>query len=378
MNLHGNGKEINKIRIISEIDQLKVIVNNHFLMKRYNEALRVSERIIELAKSVELKSMVKEQEEFITEITKHMEEKNIITYINEDFEIVKKKFISLISENQLFEAHKIIQKFKQKFENLYNLKSVPEIEELLKTERNLWDNYSGRQTSLKKQLEPLEIQLNSYLSTNNMNLAVETLNKAKNLIKDLKDLDIIKKWERLETMVLELKKQTDTAKNIEESIEQISKLTDSYQFEDAKRLIDSTIELAKIKDLSDYKRNLSVKKKAILDAEEKYNKLLNDIKELEDEIKKNLSNYSFEKAQDNCEQIIKISRFIGKSDYVDIYTQLNNDIKERLRKFNRLEKLKRNVKDLNSQGLVFLSEGDFNEALAKFLEIKKHLESFSL
>ena len=106
--------------------------------------------------------------------------------------------------------------------------------------------------------------------------------------------------------------------------------------------------------------------------------LLNDINQLEEEVKKNLSSYSFENAQDNCEQIIKISRFIGKSDYVDMYTQLNNDIKEKLRKFNRLEKIKRNIKDLNSQGLVFLSEGDFIKALEKFLELKKKLESFTL
>ncbi|MFX1589793.1 MAG: hypothetical protein ACFFC1_16725, partial [Promethearchaeota archaeon] len=110
----------------------------------------------------------------------------------------------------------------------------------------------------------------------------------------------------------------------------------------------------------------------------KYNKLLNDVKSLEEEVKHNLSNYLFEKAQENCEQIIKISRFIGKNDYVKMYTELNDEIKQKLREFNLLEKLKRNVKDLNSQGLAFLSEGDLNEALTKFKKIKEHLESFLL
>jgi hypothetical protein len=369
-------KEINKIKIISEIDQLKVIVNNHFLMKKYNEALRVSERIIELAKSVDLKTMVKEQEKFLSEIIKHMEENHIITYINEDFKLLNTKFNDLVSKEKYSEAHKAIQEFKNKFNKLYDLNSVREIKNLIDKEKYLWTSFSDKQISLQKQLEPLEIQLNSYLSTNNINLATETLVKAKSLMKELKIPDIRKKWETLEAMVLELKKQSEAIENIEQSIEEISKLTDTYQFEEAKVLLDKVIKLAKNKNLTNYEKTLSAKKKTIIDAEEKYNKLLNDIEELEEYVKKNLSNFSFKNALNNCEEIIKISRFIGKSDYVNIYTQLSNDIKEKLRRFNRLEKLKRNVKDLNSQGLAFLDESDFQEALIKFKEIKKQLESF--
>jgi len=376
-NLNEKDRGINKIKIISEIDQLKVIANNHYLMKRYNEAVRIAERIIELAKSAELKSMIKEQEEFVSEISNYMKEDNITTYIKEDFERLKRTFNHLISENEIFEAHKAVQRFIQKFENLYDFNSLPEITEFIKKEVSLWNNYTNEQNTLKKKLEPLEIQLNSYLATNNTNLAIEALNKAKSLLRNISDQNITKRWETLESMVLELKKQIDSIKDVDKSIERISNLTDSYQFEDAMNLLDSTIDYAKQKGLGDYERKLSTKKKSILDAEEKYNKLINDIKELEEEVKNNLSDYLFEKAQDNCEQIIKISRFIGRKDYLEMYSQLDKDIKQKLREFNRLEKLKRNVKDLNSQGLAFLKEGNFNEALTKFKQIKNQLDSFA-
>lgn len=380
LNFDSNKKEIGikKIRIISEIDQLKVIANNHYLMKRYNEAIRVAEKIIELAKSVDLKFIIKEQEEFISEISEYLEEENITTYINEDFKILKKKLNQFNLENKIYEAHEAVQKFIQKFDSLYDLNSIPEINEIIKKEQNLWKNYNNEQNNLKKKLDPLEIQLNSYLATNNIILASETVKKAKILLKDLNDTNITKKWETLESMVSELKKQSDVVKTVEDTIEKISNLTDNYQFEDAKKLLERIINFVKEKDLTYYERNLSSKKKTILDAEEKYNKLLNDVKSLEEEVKHNLSNYLFEKAQENCEQIIKISRFIGKNDYVKMYTELNDEIKQKLREFNLLEKLKRNVKDLNSQGLAFLSEGDLNEALTKFKKIKEHLESFLL
>ncbi|MFW9938102.1 MAG: hypothetical protein ACFFD5_10670 [Candidatus Thorarchaeota archaeon] len=380
MNFDSNKNKIglNKIKIISEIDQLKVIANNHYLMKRYNEAIRVAEKIIELAKSVDLKFIIKEQEEFISEISEYLEEENITTYINEDFKILKTKVNQYNLENKIYEAHEAVQKFIQKFDSLYDLNSIPEINEIIKKEQDLWKNYNNEQNNLKKKLDPLEIQLNSYLATNNIVLASETVKKAKILLKDLNDTNITKKWETLESMVSELKKQSDVVKTVEDTIEKISNLTDNYQFEDAKKLLERIINFVKEKDLTYYERNLSSKKKTVLDAEEKYNKLLNDVKSLEEEVKLNLSNYLFEKAQENCEQIIKISRFIGKNDYVKMYTELNDEIKQKLREFNLLEKLKRNVKDLNSQGLAFLSEGDLNEALTKFKKIKEHLESFLL
>jgi hypothetical protein len=49
-----------QIRIISEIDQLKVKANNHFLMKKYYEAIKTSEIILNLAKKAELLSILKD------------------------------------------------------------------------------------------------------------------------------------------------------------------------------------------------------------------------------------------------------------------------------------------------------------------------------
>lgn len=369
-------REINKIRIISEIDRLKVVANNHYLMKRYHKALKIAGEIIELAKSVDLKSLIKEQEEFISEINTFIKVKDTATNFNDYFELLKTKFDHLISENKVIEAHETVQNFIHKIENHYDLNSLPEMQEFIKKEKDLWNNYLGEQDTIKRKLKPLEIQINSYLVTNNFKIAIEILSKAKSLLKNLSDQNITKRWETLESMVLESTKQSDNILDIEKSIEKISNLTDSYHFEDAKNLLDITINLAKQKGLIDYERKLLVKKKSVLDAEEKYNKLFNDIKVLEVKVQNNLSNFLFEKAQDNCERIVKISRFIGKNDYVEIYSSVIDEIKQKSRGFNRLKKLKSIIKDLNNQGLTFLKQGNFNEALLKFKEIRDKLNSF--
>ena len=57
-----------KIQIISDIDQLKVVANNHFLMKKYYDAIKVSELILELARKANLPSIIREQEKFVYKV----------------------------------------------------------------------------------------------------------------------------------------------------------------------------------------------------------------------------------------------------------------------------------------------------------------------
>jgi len=146
----NSDKETNnkkKIVVLSKIDELKVIANNHYLMGKFDDAIKIAEEIMEIAEDAKLYSIVREEGEFIADLYKKVKENN-----------------------------KIIEIEKQ-------------------------------QNTLKKQLEPLEIQFNSYISTNNITLAEETLEQAKTLLKKLKDTETLKMWETSEAIFLELKKK---------------------------------------------------------------------------------------------------------------------------------------------------------------------------
>jgi len=314
----NSDKETNnkkKIVVLSKIDDLRVIANNHYLMGKFDDAIKIAEEIMDLAEEAKLYSIVREEGEFIADIYKKVKENN--------------KFI--------------------------------EIEK--------------QQNTLKKQLEPLEIQFNSYISTNNITLAEETLEQAKNLLKKLKDTETLKMWENSQTMFLELKKKIDINEDIEHSLVEVSRLIENYEFDMAKQILNSKIEFLLKEDFLDYQQKLKIKMKSLIDAEDKYLKLEEDLKDLERDIKQNVSQNQFEQAINNIKKIIKISRFIGKNHYLEKYTEYIDIIENKIREVSKIEELKTNVNNLNVQGIEALKYDDYSGALKIFKEILGQLKA---
>jgi len=367
-----------KIIIISEIDELKVIANNHYLMGKYDEAIKTAEEIIELAKKADLNTIIREQQKFISKIYQLIEKGDQRSFLTEDFEDLQLKFSSLLNNDKINEVHEIVDVFKKKYDKIINLSSNSNIKKLIEREAKIWESFSTKQNYLKRQLEPLEIQLNSYLSTNNVMLANETLRKAKSLLEELKDVSIKEKWETLEAIFIELKKKYDFHEKIEESIQEVTNLTDKYEFNQAKNLLKSIYQIVEEKSLENYKKDLKVKEKSILDAEQKYNKLVKDIENLEGQVEKNIKNFLFDEAIENCNQIVKISRFIGKENFVNKYSEYIKDIKKKIKDFNKFENFRTSIITLNSDALDAINKEDFELALSKFKKIKEKLEHFKM
>ncbi len=314
----NSDKETNnkkKIVVLSKIDELKVIANNHYLMGKFDEAIKIAEEIMDIAEGAKLYSIVREEGEFIAELYKKVKDNN--------------KFI--------------------------------EIEK--------------QQNILKKQLEPLEIQFNSYISTNNITLAEETLEQAKTLLKKLKDTETLKMWETSEAMFLELRKKIDINEDIEHSLAEVSRLIDNYEFDKAKQILNSKIEFLQKEDFLDHQQKLKIKMKSLIDAEDKYFKLEEDLKDLESEIKQNVSQNQFEQAINNIKKIVKISRFIGKSNYLKKYTEYIDIIENKIREVSKIEDLKTKVNNINVQGIEALKYDDYSGALEIFKEILNQLKA---
>ena len=113
MNEMNSNREIQseKIQIISEIDQLKVVANNHFIMKKYYEAIKVSELILKLARKANLVSIIKEQEKFVFKVRRLIDDGKL-GFINEDFQELKNSYNNLIKNENLENAHILLENFK--------------------------------------------------------------------------------------------------------------------------------------------------------------------------------------------------------------------------------------------------------------------------
>ncbi|MFX1496755.1 MAG: hypothetical protein ACFFBH_04440 [Promethearchaeota archaeon] len=368
--------ERKKIVIISEIDELKVIAHNHYLMGKYDDAIKTAKDIIELARQAELNSIVKEQQKFISKVYQLSEKGDQKSILIDDFKDLKKNFENLLNSNKIYEAHELVRNFNEKHNKVINLSLNTEIQDLINREKKIWELYSTKQKDIRRKLEPLEIQLNSYLSTNNVILANDVMKKAKGLLKEVTDESIKEKWDTLEVIFIELKKKYDFLEKIESLMREVTKLTDKYEFDQANNLLRLINQIVEEKSLGNFKKEINLKKRSILDAKQKYNKLMQDIEHLEILVEESIKKFLFNDAIDNCNQIIKIARFIGKKNYVDKYSEYINDIKKKIRDFNEFEKLRILIIKLNSEAINALNKEHFELALKRFKEIKEKLTFF--
>ncbi|MHA1375869.1 MAG: hypothetical protein ACTSR7_16445 [Promethearchaeota archaeon] len=364
-----------QIRIISEIDQLKVIANNHYLMKKFYEAIKVSEEIIELAQKGDMSSIITEQKLFIATIRDSIDNGKDLLFFDDEFKELDKRVRDFLSKDDITEAHSLIETFMLKFENVVDFQSLPSVNGLFIEVENSWNAFLKKQGTFKKQLGPLEIQFTSYLSTNNILLAENVLSKAKLILKNVNNENLEDQWKELEDNLSSIKKKEFLEEKVKSGIENINKLTDAYKFDEAGKSIDDLIELVENEDLVSYNRQFEMKKKTIVDAENKYNKLITEINTLEKTIRDNFSSGLFQEALLNCDQIVKISRFIGKQQYVDMYSQLGDDIKIKLREYQQFKTMRNSVIALNEDAMGALEEDNFEHVLENYKKIKELLNA---
>ena len=358
-----------KLEVLSKIDELKVIANNHYLMGKFDEAIKIAEEIMDMAEQARLYSVVREEGEYIANLYKQAKEEHKYITIKDAFESLKREFYKLVGKGNIEEAHDLVQAFKQHYEKNIDLNSFSNVNEFLSRDSKIWNEFITREQNLIRQLEPLEIQFNSYVSTNNLSLAGETLEQAKTLLKKLTNSNILKMWETSEVMYLELRKRYVLNEIIEKDLKEVTKLTENYEFDKAKRILDSKIEFLEKEGLSEYNKDIEAKKIYILDAESKYLKLEDELKALEVLIKDNITHNHFKQAINNISQIIKISRFIGKTKNIERFDEYINLLEKKIKLGAEAEKIANRVKNLNFQAIGALKTEDYDNSLLIFKEI---------
>jgi hypothetical protein len=376
MKENGNSpKKRDKLTIISEMDELKVIANNHLLMKRYPEAIKAAERIINLALEVKMDSIIREQEEFITNLYKIVETDKLATIILDDFDQTKLQYEKFVKKNKFQEAHNLIQRFKEKYDEHYELTLISSISRFLQEETKTWDYFRKEESSIRL-LEPLEIQFNSYIHTNNIPLARDTLEKAKKLLNTVRLDYMVEKWKNFESEYKELYKDYQIKEDFDSKIDLIAELTEKYKFQEAHFLLSKLIKIAEERDFSEYKDSLAAKKRNIEDAEAKYTKLLDDIADLEINFKQDIENDQLESAKAKCDQIIKIARFIGKQELISKYEKKKDIINEKFNEFNRFLDFKADILKLSESAVIKIKDEHFIEAIEKYRTILHHIQEY--
>jgi len=315
-------EEKRKIRVVEQMDIRLAKQGQAYIKGDLKEALSLAYEIIELAKPEELMSFVKEQEEFIKKINKLLKERD-----EREKERIK------------------LEQMKQKLERIKQLKT---------------------------ELKLLENEINNVYNAGDFNKTEELFKKAKDLLSELDDKKIKRKWEDFEKSCLKEKKRKELIEKAENLIEKSIELKENFRFNELKLRLSSLIEQLRDNDLTDYLTEIKEVESDIINAEKSYLKTTQKIEELVKEVKSNQEEKKIKEAILNCEELIKLAESVKKSDISEEYSK----ILPKLQKDLRFEELKASVNVLNDEGLDMLARGKIEPSLEKFNTIKDSIKQY--
>ncbi|MFX1380425.1 MAG: hypothetical protein ACFFA4_15170 [Promethearchaeota archaeon] len=309
-------EEKRMIRIVEQIDNRLAVQGQSYIKGQLKEALSLAYEIIELAKPEGLNSFVQEQEEFIARIKKLFEEKE-----ERDRE-------KLRAEQERLRLEKI-KELKNGLNNLeYSFKAGFDVKDFIKTK--------------------------------------ETLEKAKNLLSQINEDELNKKWYDLEQSHLEAKKKKELIDKAQKIIAQSIELKEKFLFDELKPKLTDIIKQLKENRIEEHLKELEYINADVLNVEKSYLKVIKTLETFKNEIKNLQEKKDFEKAIIKCDSFIKLAQSVGKTEIVEEYSKTLII----LQKDFQFEELKEKVKKLNDDGLELLKRGEISTSLKKYEMIK--------
>jgi len=319
-------EEKKQIKAISDIDDMKITANNHYIIAEYDKAIQVAEQILNFAKKDGLTEHVKEQEEFIQKCMKAKKNQDKNKVFKETCEEIKKQTDNLIEKGEIIEAHRIKTKFEQEYEEEFDFRAFPIARDLIKNVNDIYATFFTNQKKMQVQLNSLENEVKSGFESNNLKIVNENLKKAKEILPEFKIDNIDDKWKSLEE---------DYSKQVEELTKQLQELEKKFEEKHSSKQSRAALQYCeKILDIS----QLSEK----ADIEEKYSTLFEELKTQVDEEEANKIKEQEELAEKakELEQIIQVEEdtipLVEEFTVSDLLGNLSEDISETLEKIGDL------------------------------------------
>ena len=339
LNSYVREQEIELEPLINVINSSKRKLADAVKTEDYEEGIKISEYIIELAKKINDQALEREQEDLIKDLIEKTKIRASADNIEEDARVIRNKFDELIKTNKpedIVEAHSIVGKFKNKYQENVDLKTIPISNELIARDKDLWFNFTRDQQEITKELNQQKENLNKAMEKFEISNVENTMTRAKDLLLRMIEEPIKKEWTIIEDDYADWKRKNITIAKIEESLKESSKLKENFQFEEAISKLESTMELIQDKEILEYSKKLQDLRKEILKAEEEYIKVRERIAVLEERIKENKKNNLLNSALINCRNLIELAESIKKPDVVLKFSQKLEEIKNDLEKIRAL------------------------------------------
>ena len=218
LNVIGITEEVLKVRIkkletdllpiLSEINRLKEKVDKYFISENYDMAINAAQKIVNLAKDIDDVSLEQDQINFINEAQSRESASEILHQIEHQSREGIKNFNQLVEVENYREAHSLVDDFKKKYEDEYNISSIPLAQQLILKDENMIYSLKIEQEKIKKEIDEFYNSFKTGPNKGNLKQAKEFFGKIKAEIKNLFDDDVLNSLKQFETQYNEAKKET--------------------------------------------------------------------------------------------------------------------------------------------------------------------------
>ena len=145
--------EIKLLPVISEIKRLKSQADKNFISNNYDDAIKIAQKIVTLAKGINDDSLEQDQINFIIEARSRARATELFQEIESLCKEAMMKFDQLVRVEKYQDAHKLVEDIKQKYENEYNLSTIPLAQQILLKDENMVYRLKIEQGPILKQID---------------------------------------------------------------------------------------------------------------------------------------------------------------------------------------------------------------------------------
>ncbi len=234
--------------IMSEIDDLKTQADKYLLSEEYNQAIEISDKIIQLAQNFDDRSIIIDQEDFISEVKRRNINKQVEQALNE-IETSKKELIKSWNQDQ-YDA------ILSKIENSLKLIQENEIqgyEENLVNLKNDLIKFKEKNEVFFNKIENLETNLNTNREKSQLYAALKICEKLINISEEHKKSEIKEKYK----LVLKEIKSELEEKNKEKLIESEQLINEMKEIKKVIEVNENTLPIIYEYSVSEILENLS-------------------------------------------------------------------------------------------------------------------------
>jgi len=172
--------EIKLLPVFSEINRLKSQADKSFILNSYEDAIKIAQKIVALAESINDDSLEQDQINFIIEARSRARAVELLQEIETLYKEAMRKFDQLVKVENYQDAHKLVEEIKQKYENKYDLSTIPLAQELLLKDENMVYKLEIEQESILNEIEDFIISLEKSSNKGNLKEMKEFLERKKN------------------------------------------------------------------------------------------------------------------------------------------------------------------------------------------------------